>query len=167
MDRVEAQQARRVLDRLVGYQLSPLLWRKVQGRLSAGRVQSVAVRLVVEREREIEAFDSLEYWTIGAELSQTKFRELSGNNGSRRPFFVGRLHRLNGAEPELGSEAAVQPHVAALQRARDKKLLTKVEYERQRSALLAVPKLLRSCGIIISVPAPINATRMAEPKVSK
>ncbi len=70
MDRVEAQQARRVLDRLVGYQLSPLLWRKVQGRLSAGRVQSVAVRLVVEREREIEAFDSEEYWTIEAELSQ-------------------------------------------------------------------------------------------------
>ena len=117
MDRVEAQQARRVIDRLVGYQLSPLLWRKVQGRLSAGRVQSVAVRLVVEREREIEAFDSREYWTIGAELSQTKFRAVAGNNGSRRPFFIGRLHRLNGAEPELGSEEAVQPHVAALQQA--------------------------------------------------
>jgi DNA topoisomerase I len=66
MDRVDAQQARRILDRLVGYKLSPLLWRKVRGRLSAGRVQSVAVRLVVEREREIEAFEPQEYWTIDA-----------------------------------------------------------------------------------------------------
>jgi DNA topoisomerase I len=68
MDLVDAQQARRVLDRLVGYSLSPLLWEKVRSRLSAGRVQSVALRLVVEREREIEAFDPEEYWTIEAEL---------------------------------------------------------------------------------------------------
>ncbi|MBE3590249.1 MAG: type I DNA topoisomerase [Firmicutes bacterium] len=65
---VDAQQARRVLDRLVGYKLSPLLWRKVRGGLSAGRVQSVAVRLVVDREREIEAFVPQEYWTIDALL---------------------------------------------------------------------------------------------------
>ncbi|GBE35126.1 DNA topoisomerase 1 [bacterium BMS3Bbin06] len=64
MNKVDAQQARRVLDRLVGYGLSPLLWRKVRRGLSAGRVQSVAVRLVVEREREIEAFESVEYWSI-------------------------------------------------------------------------------------------------------
>lgn len=62
----ESQLARRILDRLVGYQISPLLWRKVQGGLSAGRVQSVAVRLVVDREREIEAFDPREYWVIDA-----------------------------------------------------------------------------------------------------
>ena len=67
MDRVDAQQARRILDRLVGYKLSPLLWRKVRGRLSAGRVQSVAVRLVVEREREIHAFTAEEYWSIWAQ----------------------------------------------------------------------------------------------------
>ena len=117
MDRVEAQQARRVLDRLVGYQLSPLLWRKIHGRLSAGRVQSVAVRLVVEREREIEDFDTVEYWTIDAELSQTRFRVSPGGNETRRPFFIGRLHRIKGEEPELGSEAVVRPHVDALQQA--------------------------------------------------
>ncbi len=74
MDRVDAQQARRILDRLVGYKLSPLLWRKVRGNLSAGRVQSVAVRLIVDREREIDAFEPQEYWTIDAELSQEAHR---------------------------------------------------------------------------------------------
>jgi len=70
MDLVDAQQARRVLDRLVGYTLSPLLWRKIMKGLSAGRVQSVAVRLVVERERKIEAFKPQEYWSIEAVLEK-------------------------------------------------------------------------------------------------
>ncbi len=68
MDRVNAQQARRILDRLVGYKISPLLWAKVRGGLSAGRVQSVTVKLIVDREREIRAFEPREYWTIGALL---------------------------------------------------------------------------------------------------
>src|SRR5690349_10253344 len=66
---VDAQQARRILDRLVGYKVSPILWKTIGGKLSAGRVQTVAVRLVVEREREIEAFVQTEYWTIIANLS--------------------------------------------------------------------------------------------------
>ena len=65
---VDAQQARRILDRLVGYKLSPLLWSKVKRGLSAGRVQSVAVRLICDREKEIEAFEQEEYWTVAAEL---------------------------------------------------------------------------------------------------
>ena len=70
MHLVDAQQARRILDRLVGYQVSPLLWDRVKSRLSAGRVQSVALRLIVEREREIAAFVPVEYWSIDAELAQ-------------------------------------------------------------------------------------------------
>jgi DNA topoisomerase I len=117
MDRVEAQQARRVLDRLVGYQLSPLLWRKIHGRLSAGRVQSVAVRLVVEREREIDAFDPQEYWTIDAELSQVKYQTHTRSNGAERPSFLARFHKYEGDDPVLDSEARVQPHLTALERA--------------------------------------------------
>ena len=69
---VDAQQTRRVLDRLVGYQVSPLLWDKVRRGLSAGRVQTVALRLIVEREQEINAFKPVEYWTIDAELDAGK-----------------------------------------------------------------------------------------------
>src|ERR1035437_87892 len=68
---VDAQTARRVLDRLVGYKLSPILWRKVRRGLSAGRVQSVALRLIVEREREIEKFKKEKYWTISAMLANS------------------------------------------------------------------------------------------------
>jgi DNA topoisomerase-1 len=99
MDLVDAQQARRILDRLVGYNLSPLLWRKVRSRLSAGRVQSVALRLVVEREREIEAFNPVEYWSIAAELKPEKIRET----------FIAKLAKIDEAEPSLGNQAEVQP----------------------------------------------------------
>ncbi len=114
MDRVNAQQARRILDRLVGYTLSPLLWRKVRGRLSAGRVQSVAVRLVVEREREIDAFVPVEYWSLDAELGQEKTR---ADEDGKRPLFIAKFHKFNGENPVLDSQEAVQPHLDALENA--------------------------------------------------
>jgi DNA topoisomerase I len=99
MDLVDAQQARRVLDRLVGYNLSPLLWRKVRGRLSAGRVQSVALRLITEREREIDAFVPEEYWSIAAEFQPEGIKET----------FIAKLARVNNEEPVLKSETDVKP----------------------------------------------------------
>ncbi|NTU42193.1 MAG: type I DNA topoisomerase [Nitrospirales bacterium] len=87
--KVHAQQARRVLDRLVGYNLSPFLWKKVRRGLSAGRVQSVAVRLVVEREREIEAFQKEEYWTIETVLLP--------QGGAAPTSFNARLYKYNGS----------------------------------------------------------------------
>ena len=107
MDLVDAQQARRVLDRLVGYNLSPLLWRKVRSRLSAGRVQSVALRLIIEREREIEEFVPTEYWSIAAELQP---------EGSKDTF-IAKLSRLDGEEPVLDSEQTVTPVVADMESA--------------------------------------------------
>ena len=81
---VDAQQARRILDRAVGYQLSPLLWRKVKGGLSAGRVQSVAVRIIVDREREIRAFKPEEYWKIKSDFKDPKFQaELTRQNDKK------------------------------------------------------------------------------------
>ena len=112
IDRVDAQQARRILDRLVGYSLSPLLWRKIRGRLSAGRVQSVAVRLIVEREREIRAFVSEEFWTLEVELSQKKF-----GSHEPRPFFTAKLRLLDGRNAKLKTDSDVQPHLKELERA--------------------------------------------------
>ena len=107
MDLVDAQQARRVLDRLVGYSLSPLLWRKVRGRLSAGRVQSVALRLVVEREREIEAFVPVEYWTVAAEFRPQGIKE----------NYIAKLAKINDEEPAIKNEEAVKPILADMEKA--------------------------------------------------
>ncbi len=93
MDLVDAQQARRVLDRLVGYRLSPLLWKKVRYGLSAGRVQSVAVRLIVEKERERGAFDAVEYWSISGDFENSKKLNVTAN-----------LVELNGNKLEIGNE---------------------------------------------------------------
>jgi DNA topoisomerase-1 len=100
---VEAQQARRVLDRLVGYKISPLLWDKVRRGLSAGRVQTVAVRLIVEREREIRAFQKQEYWTIDVAL-----------NAKKPPVLTARLNKKGEEAPQVGNEAAASEIVADL-----------------------------------------------------
>ena len=92
-NKVDAQQARRVLDRLVGYSISPLLWKKVQKGLSAGRVQSVALRLICERENEIEAFVPKEYWEIEALLE-----------ASKPPRFKAKLFKWKGKKASLGNE---------------------------------------------------------------
>jgi DNA topoisomerase-1 len=107
MDKVDAQQARRVLDRLVGYSLSPLLWDKVQRGLSAGRVQSVAVRLIVDREREIQAFVPVEYWSLRARLS-----------ARQPPEFTATLREVAGDKAALADEAATQAVVRSLDGAR-------------------------------------------------
>ena len=104
---VDAQQARRILDRLVGYTLSPLLWRKVRSGLSAGRVQSVAVRLVVEREREINAFMAREYWSIEVVLET--------DTGER---FTAEVVKIDGANLDVGDGETAEQHAIALRNLR-------------------------------------------------
>ena len=107
MDLVNAQQARRVLDRIVGYQISPLLWKKIRRGLSAGRVQSVATRLVCEREADIKAFVPQEYWSLDADLSR-----IAPNLGQFKASFYGREKKV-----ELNSEAEVNAVMEAVKNA--------------------------------------------------
>ena len=97
LKKYEAQQARRVLDRLVGYQISPILWTKVRRGLSAGRVQSVAVRLLAEREEVIKAFQTEEYWTVEVDVE-----------GQNPPLFTARVVKLDGEKPSLVHEGQAQ-----------------------------------------------------------
>ena len=106
-DLVDAQQARRILDRIVGYELSPLLWRKVKKGLSAGRVQSVATRMVVDKEEEIENFVSQEYWLLDARL----------NCGAPNSAFTARFHGKGDKKQELHSREEVDAVIAAVQEA--------------------------------------------------
>ncbi|MBL7183487.1 MAG: type I DNA topoisomerase [Anaerolineae bacterium] len=121
MQLVNAQQARRILDRLVGYKISPLLWKNVRNRTTAGRVQSVALRLVVEREREIEAFVPVEYWSIDAELTKRQ---------KKRRSFTAKLHRIGGEEVDLKSEEDTQKIVDDLEEAAY--VVTKVRKSKRR-----------------------------------
>lgn len=102
MDLVNAQQARRILDRLVGYKISPLLWKKVKKGLSAGRVQSVAVKIILDRENEISAFVPEEYWSITARL------------GIRDSVFEAKFYKMNGEKKELQRESDVQEVLEAI-----------------------------------------------------
>src|SRR5690606_10593478 len=102
MDLVDAQQARRILDRLVGYNISPLLWKKVKKGLSAGRVQSVAVKLIIEREKEIKSFVPEEYWSISAKFS------LEGE------LFDAKFYGVDGKKKDLKSERDVKEILSLL-----------------------------------------------------
>jgi len=136
MNRVDAQQARRVLDRIVGYQISPLLWKKLRGARSAGRVQSVAVRLIVERELEIRAFKAQEYWSIDAALRKLTagaavglapvLKKLGKTNedepaGAKQPLpaeaFLAKLHKIEGEKFWIGSEPLADAILDELQTA--------------------------------------------------
>ncbi|MRS03668.1 type I DNA topoisomerase, partial [bacterium] len=107
MDLVDAQQARRILDRLVGYSISPLLWEKVRSRLSAGRVQSVALRLVVEREREIDAFIPTEYWSIQAELTPE----------GKKSSYLTKLAKIDDVDPDLTNRQKTESYLADIEAA--------------------------------------------------
>ena len=123
-DKYDAQQARRVLDRLVGYQVSPLLWKKVRRGLSAGRVQSVAVRVVVERERQIRAFVPVEYWSVRARLE-----------GGTPPPFEARLVEVNGQRLDpKGFRVENAEQAEAITRAAEKAkwVVAKVETKERR-----------------------------------
>lgn len=106
MHRVDAQQARRVLDRIVGYMVSPMLWRRLKKGLSAGRVQSVALRLVSERERQIQAFKIEEYWVMGANVRREK--------QPVDPFAI-KLVKVDGEKPSIGSESAAKALLSDLE----------------------------------------------------
>ncbi|KKU21941.1 MAG: topoisomerase protein, partial [Candidatus Nomurabacteria bacterium GW2011_GWA1_46_11] len=106
MPLVDAQQARRALDRLVGYKLSPLLWRKVKRGLSAGRVQSVAVKIIVEREREIQSFQAVEYWEI--------FVDLQKIIGPDEPSLTAKLTEINGVKANIKDKTQADPVITKL-----------------------------------------------------
>ncbi len=107
MNLVDAQQARRILDRLVGYSISPLLWEKVRSRLSAGRVQSVALRLIVEREREIDAFVPVEYWSIQAEITPE----------AKKAAYVTKLVKIDDSDPDLSNREKTESYLADIEAA--------------------------------------------------
>ena len=110
MDLVDAQQARRILDRLVGYGISPLLWKKVKRGLSAGRVQSAALRIVVDREREIEQFQPVEYWSLDADLAK-----ITGKQSTKKDQFRASIHQVDGKKAELTTGEQAHGIVKALE----------------------------------------------------
>ncbi|GAK47765.1 DNA topoisomerase I [Secundilactobacillus oryzae JCM 18671] len=120
MDLVDAQQARRILDRLVGYSISPLLWQKVKKGLSAGRVQSIALKLIIDRENEIKAFEPVEYWTIDSEFKKGRSK------------FMASYYGVNGKKVDLNNNDDVQKILGQLDRDGDFDITKVVKKERKR-----------------------------------
>lgn len=121
MDLVDAQQARRILDRIVGYSISPILWKKVKKGLSAGRVQSIALKLIIDRENEIKAFNPVEYWTI-----DSKFKK-------GRTKFDASFYGVNGKKQDLGDNEAVQDILGKIDRDGDFEITDVTKKERKRN----------------------------------
>lgn len=130
LDRVDAQQARRMLDRIVGYKLSPLLWRKIRKGLSAGRVQSVTVKLICDREKEIQSFVSEEYWSVGLKLRKEK-----------SPLFEAELTSIDGEKPVIGNETAAMAIVREIEQ---QALIVQEVKKRQRQRKAAAPFITSS-----------------------
>lgn len=126
---VKSQQARRILDRLVGYLISPYLWKTVRRGLSAGRVQTVALRLIVEREAKIEKFTSIEYWTIDAYFEKGK----AGR-------FQSSLAKLDGEKPEIGSEKNADELISEIK----KQSFKVTKYEKRKVAKSPPPPFITS-----------------------
>ena len=155
MNLVDAQQARRLLDRLVGYKLSPLLWRKVQRGLSAGRVQSAALRIIVDREREIQNFVAVEYWTIEAELAKSlpaapkdHFRALLVSLADGTKITISNQQEAEGIQNELKAadyvvkkvtikEVARQPAPPFITSTLQQEAWRKLRFTAQRTMLIA------------------------------
>jgi DNA topoisomerase I len=127
--KVEAQQARRLLDRLVGYKASPVLWKTVKKGISAGRVQTVALRLIVEREREIRAFRPVEYWTVEALL------------GTDKQPFTAKLHHIDGNKPEIRNQAEADRILSDLE---GRKTFTATEIKRRERRKNPAPPFITS-----------------------
>jgi DNA topoisomerase-1 len=123
MNRVDAQQTRRILDRLMGFRLSPLLWDKVKQGLSAGRVQSVALKMVCERQDEIEAFKPEEYWVFGARLE-----------GKTPPPFLARLHQIEGKKARVENREQATAIETALNKGKFKVATIERKESRQKPA---------------------------------
>lgn len=150
MERVDAQQARRLLDRIVGYQLSPLLWRKVRKGLSAGRVQSVTVKLIADREKEIEAFVSKEYWSFDLRLRREK-----------SPLFTAALYSVDGKRLDEKHDEGWTPVIP------DEKTAMKIKAELEKNAdKLLVDEIKKSTALRKAAP-PFNTSSLQQDAARK
>lgn len=150
MERVDAQQARRLLDRIVGYQLSPLLWRKVKKGLSAGRVQSVTVKLIADREKEIEAFVSKEYWSVDLRLRRDK-----------SPLFTAALCSVDGKRLDEKHDGDWTPVIP------DEKTALKIKAELEKNADKLKVEEVKKTAVLRKAAPPFNTSSLQQDAARK